>query len=1172
MTVVFGLEDLQDISGKRRRSQLDTSRDDRDQDEGDRQLKRKRLGSPEVQLGQSRQQARPAQGYLDVPEALLPRQVAPRETQHGRSSSLALALSSQEPLRARRTLSPAPSAAFVQPMLRTHSMDPALSRALTRDASMQDVFTPMSRDVTMSPVRQIIPLRARTSVTPQPSSQMFGATVQRPLQQPAEQAVLTLGTIMEADRQSRSPQRQRSTLFLGPRPGSNVAGPSAPRGMRTTAEKALNDLDVFKTPLLPTRLRESSALPDIFKPKKVHMPVLMRKEREHKPQLGRADEDEASPVKPYAGRGGMKRLLARRRMEEEEEAEIEEAAAIEEDDEESYRRKRRDVKRRSKADDSAFKLPPPAPSTRVTGREQSSLRVGRTRTARNHIARPLLGPKNRFSAASDEDEADEQMIVGDESASKEKSVEEPLKKSSFFEGPAGFSFAKDTAPILHDSSNAREPPIAALPFSLSKSTAASSISPTKPTLSIEMVVDLEKITQPTATTGAALSIPAIVSSVPSLDASTALVPPAPTPAKISVTVEPSGASAPTANASSIPNFFANSSIFLKPGVTITPPEAAPSTSAVEDARKEGSIPVAAPGPSAPPIFSAQAPATAQPPSPPKASVTQSSIPTLTSLFGGTPGSGTLVSVFGGVAATSLLGSAPSTAAKEVTPAVSNFGAAAAPTTPASNAPAAVAPTAFPPAASVPAVATPAEAASAVTAPASSFPFPFGAPAKPAAPTAATSQQFGFGAPAKPAEPASSPFLFGAPKADLAKEQEIKPAATAETSKPSLFGAPLSSTNGAEVAKSTFSFGQPVAAPAATPAVEPPKPLFGASGTSSAFSFGQPTKQAQVPATKMPFSFGTGPATPTIEKPSFPFGSSASTGLASGMPFGAPSSGSNGADVSSKPFTFGAPSTLARQVTPPHQDQEVRMDESPTRGGAMDINGDEKQDSLKPSSGFSFGSAPGVSPFGQSNQSGSSPFGFGPKVEAKTDAKPTSVFGGGFGQGGSTGFNFGQKSVESTQSPLSPSPFGMPFGQPSTTPTTTAPAFPFGGGPSSTGFGHPSSTVSSAPASPSTFNAPFAFGATPTSATAPSNPFSFGSQPASPVTTNPVLPPPAGTSSVPFAFGQPSSVTAQSSAFGATTAPPTGGALFTMGAAPAPTTGPSGRAIKKLPTRSRKPPR
>ncbi|KAJ4488348.1 hypothetical protein J3R30DRAFT_3229169, partial [Lentinula aciculospora] len=81
------------------------------------------------------------------------------------------------------------------------------------------------------------------------------------------------------------------------------------------------------------------------------------------------------------------------------------------------------------------------------------------------------------------------------------------------------------------------------------------------------------------------------------------------------------------------------------------------------------------------------------------------------------------------------------------------------------------------------------------------------------------------------------------------------------------------------------------------------------------------------------------------------------------------------DTSSSPFTFGV--TSARPVTPPNQDHEVRMEESPTR----DIQANKPAEVRPSLGGFPFNSAPSTSTtsslFGQSNAAPvSSGFSFG----------------------------------------------------------------------------------------------------------------------------------------------------------------------------------------------------
>ena len=86
------------------------------------------------------------------------------------------------------------------------------------------------------------------------------------------------------------------------------------------AERALRQLDVYKTPLLPTRMRSSNlpasitatTTPDMFKCRRLHL-ILMQDERLGK-RTGKSPV--VNETKPYAGQGGMRKLLARRKLEE----------------------------------------------------------------------------------------------------------------------------------------------------------------------------------------------------------------------------------------------------------------------------------------------------------------------------------------------------------------------------------------------------------------------------------------------------------------------------------------------------------------------------------------------------------------------------------------------------------------------------------------------------------------------------------------------------------------------------------------------------------------------------------------------------------------------------------------------------------------------------------------
>ncbi|KAI0721510.1 hypothetical protein C8T65DRAFT_199451 [Cerioporus squamosus] len=874
-------EDQENVSGKRGRNNDAILEDEGTYHEDQPSAKRKRVESPQPSPPPQRP-TRTTQGYLDVPENFLSRHAGGRQRQtapvgHNRSMSLVTSLNAPAPSGshpAGRTASPAVMTSYMPPSMvqRTQSMDPPAYRPtpLSRDVSMEEgQFGSFGRDVTMSPSRHTpFQLRPRNSLTPQPSGQTFGPTPRQkerdvseppplaalitkpvfvkppPQQHQAEQPVTTLGSLAESKgRISRSPMRQHSGLFLGARPEAVGDSSSTPFSMPTNAaEKALHDLDVYKTPLLPSRLRGSQTIPEMFKPKKVHAPVLMRsdRDRERKPRLGMSEKSKKEEAaKPYAGRGGMKKMLARRKLEEEEEREKERASAIETDQDEVVENSF-EVSEPSKEVPEITRVPSPppvpAPPARpVGGREQSSLRVGRTRISRNHIARPISKSKNKFSAAFDDEEGEDAML---DEAHEQAAADEPKRLPTLFESPKGFSFAQDKAPIMHDSSNAKEPPIAALPFSLSKSAAPSP--PSAPAPAQFSFGEAPKTPAPAP--APAPAAPAAASTTPLFPPvpSISLIPPSPASAKPATgTATPASDSTASATSSSstIPNFFANSSVFAKPGVTIAPP--APAATAASELPKVetkaaqspftfGSTPSVAPAPkedTPASAFSYGAPAT-----------TATSAPVSTPPFS--------------FAQSKDSGSAPSSSSFFAAPQAKE----AAPTPSAETQPSAPAGTPF-------TFGAPAKPAEASTAP-STLPFSFGAPASSAAPTTA----------APVAVPAASPFSFGQPKAEPGKAPENKPLfGTAEPAKPSLFGAPAPSPSpfggsqgsaGAEAPKPAFTFGQPTPSPSTpAPTIEAPKPLFPSTSTggTGGFSFGAPAASPAPP--KAPFSFGAAPSTP-----------------------------------------------------------------------------------------------------------------------------------------------------------------------------------------------------------------------------------------------------------------------------------------------------------------------
>ncbi|KAG1749106.1 uncharacterized protein EDB91DRAFT_1344766 [Suillus paluster] len=1036
--------------------------------------------------------------------------------------------------RNRRTMSPYPSGSQLkaQPSVRTMSLDPPTGLAYSGTAArlqpaptMQDLteekdVMSISREPSMSNIRM------RTSVTPQPSGPDFGPVVparrERDPNEPPPLTTLmsnpmfvkpppglqksgaaelsrqaTLGSLLDSQRQ-QTPVRRGSVLF-GTGSMTDVPAP-AHLWPINPAEKALHELDVYKTPLLPSRLK-GAPIPDIFIPKKSRPITLMHdRDRERKKGKGKSrmkDRDGVNGTKPYAGEGGMKKWLARRKREEdvvrayeETDREQEKDRAMEQDESaEAEAERLREQKKKAQAEEAqrkrqmevpAAKAPAFEPQLSAT-REMSSLRVGRS-LMRNHIERPSSKRPNKFSAAfeDDEDAMDDERVA----------LEEAAKKVPVFEIPAGFTFAKE-ALIPHDVMGAKEPPISALPFSLSKSTTPAAM----------------QAFVPSAATAPAVPTISLVPATPQQPKPETRTEPGPVPA------------APPATASGIPNFFASTTAYTKP-LAVT---AHPGSFGVPS-------PVLAPAPAPVPVQASAAPAT-------------------TSIFGTAPASAS-TSIFGtSFTSTGTSFGAPAPPkATELMPVPSPAPSSALPSAP-SPAPSSL-PFSF---SAAPAPVAPAsEAPKTAELEASKPPSPFG--------TSPSAPPFGFSTPAVSApapEPSKSAFSFGAPAPTPAITEPPKSAFS--------FGGPAPSTSPAPV-------------PAPTPVIEVPKSLFGTQGTTTAseFSFGvRPStapaeeKPASAPA---PFAFTSASAVqpaPNEKKP-FAFGSPSpappTATLKPSFNFGPANAGSNASDTS-KPFNFGqsapAPAPAPpRSITPPKADQEVSMDESPSRD--MNTNGKAPE---RPTLNFSFTGASstpaGSTLFAQSPATATGPgFGFGtssanPFVKPEDKDKPGMSFGSGFGQSSGSGFGFGQAAPE-TPAPPSAAPFSFPQAtSPSVTPSS---AFGFGQTASNT-FGQQQST-SSAPSSPSTFSRPFSFGAT--TSTQPAAPsFGFGgSQPASPAAPAGGLPQPSGGGA--FNFGQSSSAApaAAPNSFAPAAAPSGGGALFTIGAAPQP----DGRQIKKLPRR------
>lgn len=1104
------------------------------------------------------------------------------------------------------SFNPPPRAQAV-PGARTMSMDPPTAR---RTSVQEPSYfpPPISRDVSMenSPNPSTQPanpaFRMRSSLTPQPGAPLYGPNPQRRERNPSEPppltalienpifvkppstsqdnrrvndgpSSLTLGSLVDTQK-SQNPSTNRSHSVLVLRPQAD--------GLRATnaAEIALQELERYRTPLVPTRLGLANvdvAIPGLFQArKKARALVLMKRDkRDDKPRLGHAskyinyskDKDKDTPSKnknnkPYAGEGGLKKLLARRKQEviEAESVEDPDAQAMIDDNERELERPKRTSKIaepvRSPATFARKVSAPPSSFVSMTGRKLAHSRTSRART---------VGPtrtRNRFTAAYEDDEpdgADDLTTMPEEPSKEKESVSASLPK---FEPPSGFSFAPPPSvtsiPQAPDTSSQDEPPISALPFTFSKTP--------MPTITIPA--------------------PAVVTQPPTI----ALVPPTPEGPQMD---KPVSERTP-------PDFLSTSQTSVHTGVT--PPQSDSNSTSKPEPK---------------PVHQAADEPTAVSKSETGATTSES------------PASHARITP-----AQTLEAQGPSLAPFNFGPTPATLPRLTSSTQPTTTT-------------SLPFSLTPSSAEQ----PSGKKDDAGVAPPKPLF-GGATSSFPGFGTPVSASAPSTKPAIQSveASTAPFSFQKLAKPAAaeSVEPLKPGFFLAPSPSL-------------MPVSVSKPAPPTEGPNPPK----LSTPFSFDQPAKETTTAAPSTPakniFTFGASSTTPsTAEKPAvtstgFAFGSStttpasALTGLSFGSPatqsetkpaastggfsFGTPAS----ADATKPAFSFGV-TTLVRSSTPPPADDGMRMEESPTRGGGMDVNGG----SAKPQSlpqlqmpgsskpGFSFGTSTGTgfgsplsSPFGgnsgsgftigQQNQpssqgasggftfdtnkksSGSINGGFsfpatkpaenptGSFSQPVTDAKPSPSTGFSFGQQGpktadatssgfsfkapepiqhSTSFTFGQTLPEPTR----PSSAGFTFGNapPQQSAANTSFAFnspasggAFGSAPASPAFG----TQPLAPAS----STPFSF-AGPTSAPpqqpAP-NPFGFGSGSGQPTS-------PAVQQGFTFNYGgTPSTPTGQ---FGASppqiqTPDSSGSAIFTMGApssqaAPLP----GQRVVRKLPTR------
>ncbi|KAK0502921.1 hypothetical protein EDD18DRAFT_1135604 [Armillaria luteobubalina] len=1074
-------------------------------------------------------------------------------------------------------------------------------------ATMQSVVLPplhsvAARDMSMEPAQgsflrssgsQIrdtsLPLgfRVRTSVTPQPvrdtsepptisslgSKPVFvrGPTAE------ASKPQTTLGSLVDTQRRLTSVKGsyQKNVFFnllnkfwIGPRPP-------------TAAERTLHELDIYRTPLKPSRLRENSALAsspggatDMFSRKKSYQRM---------PGGRTAKAKVANQTKPYAGDAGIKKHLARSRKASVEEEVVPSKGELNDDDVSMNEgRPLSDILPEINKDRKESKLPDNQPKTSKAAEKQStmpsssSLRVGRTFTSRNHIDRPSRSGRKGFSAVYDDGEDEERE---EESKKERKMMEEAAKHVPIFSIPVGFSFAKDADKpqdvVASDLSKAKEPPIPSLPFSISSFQSG------------------------TSSVSSAASVPPSNGSEQASAAASPFTPPAPEiPATVDVPASSTAEALPKTNGG-IPNFFASSKT-----VAQTPLVVAPMTLTATGASAPASLPFSITPPQPPP------PATRTPSAPvhdvdnplwngvkkdDNAGKAQNETLTPSPAVNGGGG----IFAFGGSGTTKsfpLFGSAKQDGPHTSIPAENTKRSSFSFGSPAPESPSVADSTPPPPLFSIaPAkTAEPDQAQKPLTLTfnnnagkesTSPSAFSFGQTpnnsAEPktngffakqieavdSAPKPSTASAFTFAgspAPAAPTTPAisfdgtlsnkettapQSPFSLGSAPAHVPGAGGNNTAFT--------FGPPSASTDKAESAsKPPFSFG-----PAPTAA----KDSGAANPLSFAFGSGSSEKKNESSSSSM-FGFGATPSTPPIsdadKKPSFGF-TTASTSAPATSFFGGGST-SDG----SKSFSFGAAAMNPRPVTPPNQDQEIKMDESPTRD--MQITNGPKIAEPRPTLGVfpSFNNTSGGSSFGQSGGSMTPSFAFGGAPTSSNpfakENKPEENKGfGSFGQssGTSSSFPFTRKTSEDPPRPSTAGAFS--FQSPnSATGSGSGSGFGFGGASSGTTSTFPSGPLS-APNSPSTFNNPspsFTFAAAPAPAT--TNPFTFGSQPASPATGSTNLPSVASTS-----FG--GGFAGQSNPFGAASttpaAPSSGGTLFTIGAAPS--APPNGmRQIKKLPNR------
>ena len=187
---------------------------------------------------------------------------------------------------------------------------------------------------------------------------------------------------------------------------------------------------------MPTRLRGSETIPEMFKPKKVHAIVPMKSGKRDLPRLGterkkKKGKKEEDTRKPYSSHGSVKKLLQRRKMEE---AEKDHADHVMDTSDTNAA----DGALASPAAAESVPIPLPVPDVpqhRVYARETSSLRVGRSRMNRPDRPPSVRPSRTKFSAAFEDDDPVDQ-----------KDQDPPrFEAKPMFEPPMDFTFARDVS-------------------------------------------------------------------------------------------------------------------------------------------------------------------------------------------------------------------------------------------------------------------------------------------------------------------------------------------------------------------------------------------------------------------------------------------------------------------------------------------------------------------------------------------------------------------------------------------------------------------------------------------------------------------------------------------------------------------------------------------------------